>query len=299
MPDNESPSYDIPTSEIMDDMSPEEAKLALGSFEADIKADGMLHPFLDPNHPQHKDTAAYHRKLLELTSTDNRTVEGKVHEDMYQRTVEKEQGDVEKLKEQAAIELSLLKKLNFDTETNMPEVIEPYHISAWQRQRLLAEGNFSALGESLKSSLDPNAVELVSALLNNSYISPESKEKHLELIIADVFAGEKANYEASRKPSLSELKTQMAAESNQQEVDSVLEGSNKASEITEEINRIESTPGLFDTSQKGLKFQNRAEFDRLVEERDRLYRARAEAQKGSDRKLQQRASSYKPGKYGR
>jgi hypothetical protein len=299
-------SYDIPPKDVTDSMSPEEAKMALNAFDADIDRDKMEHAFLKGNHPQHKDAAEYHRRLLEQANTDDRTPEEKVHEDMYQRTVEKETADSEKLKQQAAVELAMLKKLNFDTETNMPDEIMPFHVTAWQRQRLLAEGNFTALGESLKDSLDPTARDIFYGLLNNSHINPESKTKHLQLIIEDIFEADKANFESSRKLSLAELKTQMKAESNKQdEEDSVLVDGKTLAQITEEINRIESIPGLFDLSQKGLKFRQREEFDRLVEERDRLYRARASAKAITDdnnasyQDMIKRASDYKPAKRGR
>lgn len=301
MPD----SYDIPPKEVTDSMSPEEAGLTLRQFDADVDRDKTEHAFLNGNHPQHKDAAAYHRRLLEQANTDTRTIEEKTHEDMYQRTVEKEQANSEKLKQQASAELAILEKLNFDT-SKVPDEVMPYHITGWQRQRFLAEGNYAALGESLRKVLDPNAVEIVNNLLSNTRINSESKAKHLELIIADAFENDKANYENNHLPTLSELKVQMDEEADGKfSADAVLVEGRNAAQIAEEIRQLESTPGFLDPGSTGLKYKNRDEFNRLVEERDNLYRAQAAAKKISDdndasyEKMIKRASGYNSKKRGR
>jgi len=286
-------------------MSPEEAGLTLRQFDADVDRDKTEHAFLNGNHPQHKDAAAYHRRLLEQANTDTRTIEEKTHEDMYQRTVEKEQANSEKLKQQASAELAILEKLNFDT-SKVPDEVMPYHITGWQRQRFLAEGNYAALGESLRKVLDPNAVEIVNNLLSNTRINSESKAKHLELIIADAFENDKANYENNHLPTLSELKVQMDEEADGKfSADAVLVEGRNAAQIAEEIRQLESTPGFLDPGSTGLKYKNRDEFNRLVEERDNLYRAQAAAKKISDdndasyEKMIKRASGYNSKKRGR
>ena len=135
--------YELPT--VNEEMTPAEAKVELDRIHAAAACDGS-HPYLNPHHPQ---SAAMKKAVTAL------------HEVFAQREPEPTVFDValaerdakcEAMRDEAQTEADLLTDLGYG-ETEIPENIQPYQLSALKLRRFAAEGDFDSLAPLLQKEL--------------------------------------------------------------------------------------------------------------------------------------------------
>ena len=219
---------------------------------------------------------------------------------------QREKDEQKRLRDEAQPELEALRKLNFDVDANNPKDIRPYHVEIWRMQRLAAEGNLKELGNLLRS--EKGAPRWVGEFFDDPDIPDTEKIELIEARLPRILEYKKQAYEATRAPTVSEIKAQIEAEQQQKNLDEIaLVDGRSLAEIEAEIKQLESSPEylkMFD-SRNYIKTANPLH-DEIIEKRDSLYRAAEAARQQGDSsdnsfhsKFGRHDSNYKPGKYGR
>ena len=195
-------SFEIPNT---DGLSAEEAGQEINK----ITAEGMEHPYMDGNHPQHSDMVTAVTRLNEIKFADAdelEPLERGMQDGLDAKVTKQNDLAVEALKE-----MDLLTDLGFD-RADVPDDIPEFQVSSLRAQRLAATGDYDSLVEQIGT----DAVELrrfdipvseavvgaLKTLLTDTGMDAAAKQEIAELAVGQLHASKQALHELKKSKGM-------------------------------------------------------------------------------------------------
>jgi len=195
-------SFEIPNT---DGLSAEEAGQEINK----ITAEGMEHPYMDGNHPQHSDMVTAVTRLNEIKFADADVLtplERGMQDGLDAKETKQNDLAVEALKEMDA-----LVDLGFE-RADVPGDIPEYRVSSLKMQRMAATGDYDGLvgqigtdAAELRRSDIPVSEAVVGALktlLMDTGMDAAAKQEIAELAVGQIHASKEALYELKKSKGM-------------------------------------------------------------------------------------------------